>query len=141
MATTAQYTAQPILDYVQISTANTNRDGSGTLGTVCSGPTTTAANGVGKRILRISVCATGTTTAGVIRFFVSNDGGTTKRMVCEKLVPAVTPSTSVAAFRTEVPELVGLILPGGAASVAQGIIYAATNNNETFNVIAESGTL
>jgi len=140
MATTAQYTAQPILEYTQISTANTGRDGSGTLGTVASGPAVTAANGVGKRLLRVSVCAAGTTTAGVIRFFISNDNGSTKRMVCEKLVPAVTPSTTVSAFRTEVPELVGMILPGGTGGNTV-ILYAGTNNAETFNVICESGTL
>jgi hypothetical protein len=36
-----------------------------------------------------------------------------------------------------VPELVGLILPGGTANK----IYATTNNTETFNIIVESGTL
>jgi len=140
MATTAQYTAQPILEYTQISTANTGRDGSGTLGTVASGPAVSAANGVGKRILRVTVASTATTTAGVIRFFISNDNGTTKRLIVEKIVPAVTPSTSVAAWRTEVPELVGMILPGGTGGNTV-ILYAGTNNAETFNVICESGTL
>jgi hypothetical protein len=137
MATNAQYTAQPILEYVQISNANTNRDGSGTLGTVCTGPNVSAGNGVGKRIFRVTVQTTGTTTAGVIRFFISNDSGSTKHLICEKIVPAITPSTSVAAWRTEVAELVGLILPGGTGNV----LYAGTNNAETFNVICESGTL
>jgi|688.fasta_scaffold137063_2 hypothetical protein len=137
MATSAQFTAQPILEYVQISTANTNRDGTGTLGTVCTGPNTSAGNGVGKRIFRVVVQSTGTTTAGVVRFFISNDNGSSIRMVCEKIVPAVTPSTTVAAWRTEVAELVGMILPGGTGN----ILYASTNNAETFNVICESGTL
>jgi hypothetical protein len=43
----------------------------------------------------------------------------------------------VAAWRTEVAELVGMILPGGTGN----ILYASTNNAETFNVICESGTL
>lgn len=137
MATTAQYTAQPILEYVQVSTANINRDGSGTLATVCTGPNTAAANGVGKRIFRVTIASTATTAAGVIRFFLSNDNGSTKRMICEKIVPAVTPSTTVAAWRTEVAELVGLILPGGTGN----ILYASTNNAETFNIFCESGTL
>ena len=137
MATTAQFTAQPILEYVQIVTSNTNRDGTGTMGTVSTGPATTAGNGVGKRIFRVTVQSVQTTTAGVIRFFLTTDGGTTRRMVCEKIVPAVTPSTSVAAWRTEVAELVGLILPGGTGN----ILYASTNGGETFNVFCESGTL
>jgi len=137
MATQPQYTTQPILEYVQISTINTNRDGTGTLGTVCTGPNTSAANGVGKRIIRLAVQATVTTTAGVIRFFISNDNGTTKRLVCEKIVPAVTPSTTVAAWRVEVPELVGLILPGGTGN----ILYAGTEKGEAFNIICESGLL
>jgi hypothetical protein len=53
------------------------------------------------------------------------------------LVPAITPSTSVAAFRTEVAELVGLIIPGGTTNK----IYATTNNSETFNILVESGLL
>ena len=137
MATTAQFTAQPTIDITQISTANTNRDGTGTIATIATGPSTTAAAGVGERINRVTVQATGTTTSGVIRFFISLDSGTTNRMICEKLVPAVTPSTSVPAFRMEVGELTGIILPGGGAAV----LRASTNNAETFNILVESGLL
>jgi type IV pilus biogenesis protein CpaD/CtpE len=104
---------------------------------ITAGPNITAGNGVGKRIMRVTVQSTATTTAGVIRFFLSLDSGTTDRLICEKIVPAVTPSTTVAAWRTEVAELVGLILPGGTANK----IYATTNNTETFNIIVESGLL
>lgn len=137
MATTAQYTAQPILEYAQVSTANTNRDGTGTLVTVSTGPSASAAAGVGQRINRISVNATGTTTAGMIRFFLSLDNGTTNRLIAEKVVTAITVGASTAAFRTEVPELVGLILPGGG----QALLRASTEKAETFNVIVESGRL
>lgn len=137
MATTAQFTAQPIIDIAQVSTANTNRNGTGTIVTVASGPSTTAAAGVGKRINRVTVTATGTTTAGVIRFFLSTDNGTTNYLVCERLVPAITPSTSVAVFRSEIGELVGLMLVGGGNC----LLRASTNNAETFNICAESGLL
>ena len=137
MATSAQYTAQPILEYAQVSTANTNRDGTGTLVTVSTGPSTTAAAGVGQRINRIQVDATGTTTAGMVRFFLSLDNGTTNRMIVEKVVTAITVGASTAAFRTEVPELVGMILPGGG----QALLRASTHNAETFNIIVESGRL
>lgn len=137
MATTAQYTAQPILEYSQVTTADTSRTAPTNSTEITAGPNTAAGNGVGKRIIRVTICSTAATTAGVIRFFLSLDSGTTKRLICEKIVPAITPSTSVAAFRTEVSELVGMILPGGTANK----IYATTNNTETFNIIVESGTL
>lgn len=137
MATTAQFTAQPNLEYSQLTTANTARDGTGTLVTIASGPAAAAGVGVGERISRVLVQATGTTTAGVIRFFLSLDSGTTNRLICEKLVPAITPSTTVVAYRMEVAELVGFILPGGGTAV----LRASTNNSETFNVVVESGLL
>ena len=137
MATSAQFTAQPILEYAQVTTADTSRTAPTNTVEITAGPSTSAANGVGKRIIRVTVQSTATTTAGVIRFFLSLDSGTTDRLICEKIVPAVTPGTSVAAWRTEVAELVGLILPGGTANK----IYATTNNTETFNIIVESGLL
>lgn len=137
MATTAQFTAQPTIDIAQVSTANTNRDGTGTLVTIASGPSASAANGVGKRVNRVTVAATGTTTAGVIRFYISTDNGTTNRLICERLVTAITPSTSVAVFRAEIGELVGLMLVGGGNC----LLRASTNNAETFNIMVESGLL
>lgn len=137
MATTAQYTAQPILEYAQVSTINTVLDGSGTTVKISTGPSASAAAGVGQRVNRITVNGTGTTTAGMIRFFLSLDSGTTKRLICEKVVTAITVGASTAAFRTEVPELVGLILPGGGAAE----LYASTEKGETFNIIVESGRL
>lgn len=138
MATTAQYTTQPIINYVQISTANTSRTGSGTLGTLITGPSATAGSGVGERINRVVVHATvSTAVAGMVRFFLSLDGGTTKHLILEKPIPVVTADADTSAYRTECPELVGLILPGGGNAV----IYVATEKADTFNVICESGRL
>lgn len=137
MATTAQFTAQPTIDVAQVSTANTNRDGTGTIVTVSTGPSSSAANGVGKRINRVSVTATGTTTAGAVRFYISTDNGTTNRMICERIVPAITPSTTLQVFRAEIGELVGLTLVGGGNC----LLRASTNNAETFNILVEGGTL
>ena len=69
MATTAQYASTVKSAIAQISTANTNRNGTGTIGTVFTG----AAGG--SRIDDITITATGTTTAGVVRLFI-NDGTT-----------------------------------------------------------------
>lgn len=65
MSSTAQYANTPKLGEVQISTANTNRDGTGTLGTVLVAGTS------GTRIDKIQITATGTTTAGMVRLFVT----------------------------------------------------------------------
>jgi hypothetical protein len=137
MATSAQFTAQPIIDIAQISTANTNRDGTGTLVTVAAGPTATAANGVGKRINRVVIHCTGNNSTNIVRFFISTDNGTTNRLVLEKYLVANTASTTNPATRIEVPELNGLILPGGNTV----LLRAATNNAETYNVLVESGLL
>jgi hypothetical protein len=117
-------------DVVQISTANTNRDGTGTLGTVTTGTTD------GVVIEKITIKATGTTTAGIIRFFVSVDTGSTKLLIDEIYVSAITPSGTVPAFVAEVPSLVGLVLKNTSS-----ILYASTHNAATFNIIAEKSGL
>ena len=73
----------------------------------------------------------------MIRFWLSLDNGTTKRLILEKGVQFITPSSVVSAFRTEVPELVGMMLPGGTANK----LYATTHNTDTFNIIVESALL
>lgn len=117
-------------DVIQISTANTNRDGTGTLGTTTTGTTD------GVVIEKITIKATGTTTAGMVRFFVSTDTGTNKRLIDEIYVSAITPSGTVPAFVAEVPSLVGLVLKS-----TDSILYASTNNAETFNIIVEKSGL
>lgn len=65
MTTTAQYATLPRNGVAQISTANANRDGTGALGVVAvAGPT-------GLRIDNIAIQATGTTTAGMLRFYLT----------------------------------------------------------------------
>lgn len=139
MAITAQFVAQPNIEITQINTASAGvRDATGV--TVCSGPSTAAAAGVGKRINRTVVQATGTTIAGMVRFFVSNDNGATKRLYVEKTVSGITASASQSPFRTEVPELVGLILPGVSGSNGS-YLYTSSEIGNTFNIIVESGIL
>lgn len=139
MATSAQYSTSPTIDVSQISTANTNRDGSGTTVEIAAGPTTASASGVGKRIVGVLVQATGTTTAGTIRFFISVDGGTTKRLIEEVIVSAITVGASTPAWSASVPGLVGVVLPGQVSSNTQKL-YASTEKGETFNVIVYGAT-
>lgn len=84
MAAETQYTANT--GCVTISTANSNLDGTGTLGTVLTG----ASNGT--LIKSIIVKAQTNTTQGMIRLFV-NGGGATE-LIAEIEVPAVTKSST-----------------------------------------------
>jgi hypothetical protein len=123
--TTPIFTITPKVGMVQVSVANTNRDGTGTLGTVITGATN------GTRINRIDIVAIVTTTAGMVRLFISD--GTNHRLWKEVPVTAITPSATVAAFSGSVVPTEPLILPSGYS------LRASTHNAETFNVIAHAG--
>lgn len=120
MSINANYAATPRAAAAQVTTANTNRDGTGTIVTVL----TAGANG--SRVDDITVTAVGTTTAGMVRLFV-NDGANT-RLWQEVPVSAITPSGTVQAFTTTLLNQ-ALILPNGFS------LRASTNNAETFNII------
>ena len=124
MATTPQFATTPHIGLAQISTANTNRDGTGAVVDVITGATN------GTRIDRVTVMATGTTTQGMVRLYLSD--GTNTRLWKEVLVSAVTPSGTVAAFTSPLSSL-GVDLPPSYK------IRASTNNGETFNILAEGG--
>lgn len=130
MATQAQYASTPNIGIGQISTANTARDGTGTIGTVFT------AGSSGSRIDAIDIKATGTTTAGMVRLFVHN--GTTAYLLTEVPVIAITPSATLPAWEAQLntntmTQVLPLVLPTGFS------LRAATNNAETFNVIAVGG--
>lgn len=122
------FTLTPVIGAVLISTANTGLDGSGTLGTVLTGSTN------GSRITRVTVKAQATTTAGMVRLFIEDPGGS-KFLWKEIPVPAITASATVAAF-TYVLELIGelaLVLPYNY------ILKASTEKGESFSITAEGG--
>ena len=123
MATSGNYASTPRGGQAQISTANTARDGTGTLVTVMAGAAT------GTRVDDVVIVATGTTTAGMIRLFVSYDNGTTNRLFREIPVTAAVPSATVQTFSTMLLNL-GLLLPNTNA-----LLRAATHNAEAFNII------
>lgn len=120
------FTLSPIAGYANFGTANTNRDGSGTLGTLLT------AGSNGARVTNFRFQATGTTTAGVIRLY-KYDGSTTARLLKEIIVAAVTPSTSVEAWSGEWKPTFPIVLPSGYS------IRVSTNNAETFNGFADAG--
>lgn len=125
------FASVPLLpDINQVSAANANRDGTGTIVTVMTGP----AGGIRQAdvIEQVIVKAAGTVTDGVVRFFLTMDGGTTKRLVAELMVLATTPSGSTKTFRDTVDALVGMCLASN-----QAILYASTHNAEAFNIVIQ----
>lgn len=128
--TTPIFTITPKVGMVRIATANTGRDGTGTLNTILTGGTN------GTRVDRIVVTAQGTTTAGMVRFFI-DDGSSNIRFWRELPVTAATPSGTVQAFTGTImsPDIQTplLVLPSGY------ILKCAPNNAETFDVIALGG--
>lgn len=130
MSATPQFASTARLGVAALSTANTARDGTGTISTVLT------AGASGSRVSRIIIQATGTTTAGMVRLFIHD--GTNARLWKEVAVTAITPSASVAAFKSSLSDavdldLMPLILPNGHS------LRAATHNAEGFNVIATGG--
>lgn len=130
MATQAQYASVPKVGVGQISTANTNRDGTGTIGTVFT------AGSNGSRIDMIDLQATATTTAGMIRLFVHD--GTNAILIGELPVTAVTPSGTLPAWTAQLntntmTQLLPITIPTGWS------LRASTNNAEAFNIVAFGG--
>ena len=124
------FTLTPVVGMANIATANTNRDGTGTLGTVVTGTTN------GTRIDRVVVQATVTTAAGVVTLFVY-DGVSVTELWQEVLVNAVTPSATATAFRYVIsspdPTAPLLVLPNNYA------LRAGTTIAQSMNVIAQGG--
>lgn len=125
MAAAPIFIGTPKNSMAQVTAANTNRDGTGTLVTVYT------AGASGARIDRIGITATGTTTAGMVRLFVSD--GTLHRLTVEVPVSAITPAANTAAFTTEVVFGAGLLLQTGYS------LRASTHNAEAFNVVITNG--
>jgi hypothetical protein len=106
---------------VAISTANTNRDGTGTMGTVLTAGTN------GTRIEKVVIEAQGTTTAGMVRLFLHN--GTTAFLITEQTIAAVTPSATLKAEHYAITgDPFPLSIPSGWS------LRASTHNAEAFNV-------
>lgn len=111
----------------QVSVANSNRDGTGTLAEIL----TVGANG--GRIEKILVKATVTTTAGTVRLFL--DDGSNVFLWKEIAIDALTATGSVPAFAAEF----SLGAEGFSIMKAGVILKASTENAEVINVIVESG--
>lgn len=130
MAVTATpiFVQTPRVEIGSLSTANTNRDGSGTIISIW----TAGANG--SRIEHIDITAYGATTAGVIRLYIHD--GSTSALWKEILVPATTPSTTVAVFMASLD----CSQPGNSLLLpAAYSLRASTHIAENFRVAAVGG--
>ena len=122
MAADPVFAVTPRIGAANVSTANTNRDGSGTVATLITGAAT------GTRVAEIVAKARVTTTAGMVRAFIYD--GTTYRLLDEYSIAAATVSASVQSSRVSTTYS-NLILPSASWS-----IVVATHNAESIDVIA-----
>lgn len=129
MSTSPQFASVPKTSAATISTANTGRDGTGTIGPIFT------AGSNGSRIDKIVIHAQATVTAGAVRFFIHD--GTNYFLFKEVPVVATTPSATTPAFSSvlsqEIEASLPLILPTGYS------LMAATEKAESFNIIAIGG--
>lgn len=118
-----------ILGVAQISTANANLNGSGTVTSVLTG-----VQGNGSIITSITVKATGTTTPGMVRIFLKDPQGN-KFLFEEFSIPANDINTTYGVLDTFSSTLT---FPMGTFKLAASWeMLASTQNAEQFNVIAE----
>ena len=125
MATTPNFTSTSRLATASVSAANTNRDGTGTIVTVLTGVA------AGTKVFEVDVQMTVTSTAGMVRLFLSSDSGATWKLFDEVAIAAATASASVKAT-----QYTNLILPS-----ASWVLGAATHNAEASVVTALGGDL
>lgn len=125
MGVNANFAATPRNVLADISAANTNRDGTGTI------VTGFIAGASGSRVDRIEIKSTGTTTAGTVRAFKRVSAGTWK-LWREYAVDAITPSATVATYAYR-DDSIGEILAAGME------IGFATHNAEAFAIHTSGG--
>ena len=114
---------------VAISTANTNRDGTGTIVDV-----TDVAGADGAQVDGVQIKGTVTTTAGMVRFYIYD--GTNWAFYDEVIVTAITVGAAVEAFEAYWTP------PGGVLRLAQNYkLGAAPHNAEAFHLRADISTL
>ena len=118
----------PVIGLQDIATANTARDGTGTIADLLT------AGSNGTIVNRVTMRARVTTTVGVIRLFIKISS--TYYLFEEVLVTAITPSTTVAVWSgasTLITAALPLSLPSGYK------LSCSTHVAENFVVVAHGG--
>lgn len=129
MAANPTFTSTPRVGVANVAAANTNRDGTGTITALITGAA------AGTKVFEIAAQATVTTTAGMVRIFITTDAGSTWRLFDELSIAAATASASVKATRIAT-SYANLILPD-----ANHRLGCTTHNAESINVVALAGDL
>jgi hypothetical protein len=132
MATAPAFISTPRIATATISTANTNRDGTGTITSIMTGVA------AGTRVLEVvaQAAVSGAITAGLVTVFISTDSGTTWRLHDEIAIAGVTSSASVKASRNSATYS-NLILSGTtdrigvATTIAQAIAVSVLGGDLT----------
>lgn len=125
MAADPNFYTNPRTGRAAISTANTNRDGTGTIATLVAGLS------AGTKVNEIVVKARGTTTAGMVRVWTYD--GSTYALLDEYPVTAITAGANTATFRVSTAYN-NLFLQNASWS-----LVVATHNAEAFDVQAFVG--
>ena len=114
---------------VVISTANANRDGTGTIVDVID-----AAGADGAQVDGVQIKANVTTTAGMVRFYVHDAANWT--LLDEVIVTAITVGADTKSFGSY------WVPPGGVLRLPSGYkLGAAPHNGESFHLRADVHTL
>ena len=113
MNTTPIFIGTPRCGVVNITTANTNNDGTGTIGTVF----TAGANGSLITAIRLQACQT--TTLGRINLYIHN--GTSSFLWTSVITTAPTVAANVKPFDYDVP------MPGPMAYAASAVVNASVS--------------
>lgn len=107
--TAAIFPLTPVVSWANLTTANTAKDGTGTVATVYTAGTN------GSRVDRIKVRALGTNVQTVLRVFVNNGGSNTtatnNSLYMERTIPATTLSETTELLDTVIP--LDMALPAG----------------------------
>jgi len=123
MAVQAQYASQVFNGQTLLSLANPNRDGTGSIAGIFTGPYLN-----GCRVDSLSITAIGTTTAGMIRLYSYFVIGGTYRLLLEIPVQAITPSATVPAWNVTLRNL-------NWNFEFQVLLAASTEKAESFHVV------
>lgn len=127
MATNPNFTNGARITRAALSAANVNRDGTGIVTSLMAGVAG------GTKVNRVTVQNSVSTTAGMIRLFISLDTGATWSLFDEIATAAVTVGASTVANRSE-KAYTDLELPSAAS-----ILGCTTNNAEACAVFAHGG--
>ena len=123
MSANPNFASTPKVGKQLINTANTNRDGTGIITSIF------AAGASGSRIDKVVIAANGTTTAGMLRFYISN--GVTNTLLFEVPVTAIVPSATVSPFiSNQVGVPFPLVIPSGYS--------LQTSNYKCFSIVSTS---